>query len=62
LPTEIAKLVASKTGKRNLSGEIAFSKKKESVKTLVLADKWQTLEDAKLDVSAIEGKAHHLDR
>jgi hypothetical protein len=51
LPTEIAERVASKTGKRNLSGEIEFLKKKESVKSLLLEDKWQALEDAKLSVS-----------
>lgn len=57
LPTEIVKRVASKTGKQNISDEIAFSKKKESVKSLLLKDKWQALDDAKLGISEkVKGK------
>jgi len=57
LPTEITKLVAAKTGKSNLSPEVQFQKKKNSVKALPLDQKWLALENAGLQVSAsVKGK------
>lgn len=50
LPTELAKYLATKTGKENLSPSAKFSKQKESVKSLSLDDKWKALENAGLRV------------
>jgi predicted amidophosphoribosyltransferase len=52
LPTELAKYVATKTGKENLSPSVKFLKKKESVKSLSLDDKWKMLENAGLRTSS----------
>jgi predicted amidophosphoribosyltransferase len=51
LPTELAERIASNGGKMDVSSEIKFKKKKESVKTLSLEDKWKALEAADLGVS-----------
>src|SRR5262249_25967193 len=54
LPTEVAKRIAEKCGKVDLSGEVKFSKEKKSIKTLSLQEKWQALEDADLTVTEKE--------
>lgn len=57
LPTELANCVAHKTGKNNISKEVRFSKKKDSVKMLSLDDKWKALETANLAISnKVNGK------
>lgn len=48
LPTELARYVAMKTGKENLSQRVKFLKAKESVKSISLDDKWKALENAAL--------------
>ena len=57
LPTELAKYVTARTGKENLSPDIKFSKKKQSVKAVALDEKSKALENARLKASnAFEGK------
>lgn len=57
LPTEIASRVARQTGKINMSDGVRFQKKKQSVKSLALGDKWQALTDAQLGISSdVSGK------
>ncbi len=57
LPTELCKFIAAKTGKENISSQVQFRKKKESVKALSLEEKWKALEKAGLRVSEnVKGK------
>ena len=51
LPSEIAKRLAISTGKKDITPEVRFNKKKQSVKLLSLQDKWKALEAAELSVS-----------
>ena len=51
LPTELAKRIAVRTGLSDLSGKVAFSKNKASVKALNLADKWGALDAGKLVIA-----------
>ncbi|MBI3700651.1 MAG: hypothetical protein HY242_09455 [Afipia sp.] len=48
LPTELAKRVAAATKKIDISADVKFQKKKQSVKALSLDDKWKALEAAQL--------------
>jgi hypothetical protein len=52
LPTELAKRIAESCGKLDLSGAVSFSRAKQSVKSLALADKWAALEVADLRVTS----------
>jgi predicted amidophosphoribosyltransferase len=52
LPEEIAKQVAKKSQKDDISPLVRFRKAKQSVKNLALCDKWGALEAAQLIVSA----------
>lgn len=57
LPTEIAKRVAAKCGKADISAQVAFTREKKSVKSVSLADKWAALEAGNLVVkSSMKGK------
>ena len=57
LPTELANLVAAKTKRDDISTNIRFSKKKVSVKSLSLTDKWGALDAAKLKIDGdVKGK------
>lgn len=57
LPTEIAKRVSGIVGKADMSTQVKFKNKKQSVKTLALADKWKALKAADLAVSTnVNGK------
>jgi predicted amidophosphoribosyltransferase len=59
LPTELVRRIAGKCGKADISPNVKFAKKKESVKELSLADKWKALLAADLQVSrrAVAGKS-----
>lgn len=52
LPTELSKLIAVKTGKRDVSSDVAFTKKKQSVKAVSLEEKWTALESGKLVINS----------
>jgi predicted amidophosphoribosyltransferase len=52
LPEEIAKQVAKKSQKEDISPLVRFRKAKQSVKNLTLCEKWAALESAQLIVSA----------
>lgn len=57
LPEEIAKHVAIKSQKDDISLSVRFLKAKQSVKSLALCDKWAALEAAQLVVNAnIKGR------
>lgn len=56
LPSAVISRVAAKTGKVAV-GDVAFTKQKQSVKSLAVADKWDALEAAGLSVGAsVAGK------
>ncbi|MGH6834799.1 MAG: hypothetical protein ACREC9_04445 [Methylocella sp.] len=52
LPEEIAKQVANKSQKEDISPLVRFRKVKQSVKNIALCDKWESLEFAQLEVCA----------
>jgi hypothetical protein len=58
LPTEMAERIAGGCGKENLSKDIKFTEKKDSVKAISLKQKWKSLEGANLQVDPekVKGK------
>jgi hypothetical protein len=58
LPTEICKRISGDCGKADVSSAVKFTKKKASVKSLSLNDKWASLDDAGLQVDGkkVKGK------
>lgn len=50
LPTTLAKRIAAKVGKTDISASVKFTKEKGSVKALSLDEKWGALEKGKLKI------------